>query len=416
MTIDENTKNAEAHFGSAECGFGACGSGPQFEHWKTLSHYILEWFLEPDLDALRIAYSAICAHYAVPDKPGWFFLLGDSGTGKTALAIDPCKKIPRAQALSHVTANSFISGYTQNGKASTGILQRGNDSKSMIWLFQDFTSVISMPYDRLVELAKVLRECWDGSTQKETGNVGKIYWQGRVTTLAAGTPAVERYWQRFRHLGDRFTTVRWKAPNDRADAVRWVFRQSPHRDKISSTLQERVYKFMDPTWLNSFAKTKSFVSLPPEFESLLADSIDFVARLQTSVERDQRNHIRYVSSPEFPSRLAMAIQFVIKGHMALMGRTIPGAPELRIAKKILLDSIPQHRRAILDALPLTDGIINRHNLALKSKVPKASLYLEVEELSELGILDVSDAKLEPAVSWSRDFLDLSQKAAFILKV
>lgn len=414
--FDSNVQRAASLYGPAAGGFGAQGTGPQYEKWKSLSHYILEWFYEPDLEALRMAYSVICAHFTIPDKPAWYFLLGDSGTGKTALAIEPCKKINRVQLLSDVSPRSFISGFSSNNRANVGILQKGDKSKSMIWLFQDFTSMISMNPDDLMGVAKVFREVWDGSTSRDTANTGKFNWSGRVTCLAAGTPAIERYWARYRHLGERFVTFRWNAPQNRSEAAKWVLKQAPYRDVISRTLIDNVYSLFDNSWLSERAKNHSFESLPDDFISALADSASLVSLLQTPVERDMRNMIRYVGNPEFPSRLIAAVQYMVKGHMMLMGKCCPDTAELKIAKRLLLDSIPIHRRKILDAMPLDETPTNRLQLCQKSGVPKASLYAEVDELVQLKVMDMSDGKSEPAVTWSKSFLDQADAAKLILKV
>lgn len=413
--IAENVARAETRFGPAGCGYGTEGSGPQYEAWRELANYILEWFYDPDLEAIRMTYATICAHYAVPDKPAWFFLLGDSGTGKTTLAIEPCKSISRVNMLSDVTPKSFISGYKSNGKANVGLLQRGDASKSMIWLFQDFTSIVSLDQDTLLQVAKIFREVWDGATSKESASEGKVIWRGRVTAIAAGTPAVERHWQRFRHFGERFITYRWQSPKDFSAAAKWVLRQAPHRSQISKSLEERVFKIFDGTWLSGLTRNHLYTALPPELEQNLADSATLAALLQTPVERDKRDAIRHVGNAEFPSRLIAAVQYMLKGHMILMGKSVPSMAEHRIARRILLDSIPAYRRRILDAMPPDDFPLNRSQIQRLTGIPKASIYAEVEELAAIGVLDVSSGK-EPAIAWSKSFLDLRKKATFLQKV
>jgi len=102
--------------------------------------------------------------------------------------------------------------------------------------------------------------------------------------------------------------------------------------------------------------------------------------------------------------------------MVFMGRTLVGSPELKLAKKLLLDSIPIHRRAILDVLPLDGTPLNRNVLAKLTRVPKQSLYEEVEELAALDIIEISDAKVEPAICWSQSFLTLAERSGMFQKV
>lgn len=411
--VEANISKAVQTFGPD--GFGAQGAGAQYEAWNDLAHYILEWFYEPDLEAIRMTYAALCAHFALPDKPAWYFLLGDSGTGKTALAIQPCKHISRVHLLSDVGPKSFISGYRVNGKANVGLLQKGDASKSMIWMFQDFTSVISMDPETLMQVAKVFREVWDGETTRDSATEGKIQWKGRVTVIAAGTPAVERYWRRFQQFGERFITYRWNSPSNFSEAAKWVMRQAPLRDKISQRLTDSVFKIFDGTWLSQLSRNHTFESLPGNLEQSLADSATLVSLLQTPIERDQRGFIRHVGNPEFPSRLIAAVQYMLKGHMILMGKNVPTAAEMRIGRRLLLDSIPAYRRRILEFLPTDDTPMNRAQIGKGTNIPKASIYAEVDDLVALGILDKSEGK-EPAISWSKSFLDLRAKASLLQKV
>lgn len=415
-SVAENIQLAQSLFGPSECGFGAAGKGPQYENWKSLAHYILEWYYEPDLEALRMTYSIICAHFALPDKPAWFFLLGNSGTGKTALAIEPCGKLPRTHLLSQVSRNSFLSGYRGSDNSCKGILQRGDASSSMVWLFQDFTSIISGDYNEMKKLAGIFREVWDGHTSKDTGNLGKLDWTGRVTAIAAGTPAVERHWAAFRSLGERFITYRWRSTQNRQEAMRWVARQAPYRTQISKELCTRVTNLLDARWLSKLSKAQDFSNLPEAFFDKICILAELVSQLQTPVERDFKGKVRYVPDAEFPSRLIAAAQYLIKGHMVFMGRPLVGPPELKLAKKLLLDSIPVHRRAILDVLPLDGSPLNRNVLAKLTRVPKQSLYEEVEELAALDIIEISDAKAEPAICWSQSFLTLAERSGMFQKV
>lgn len=401
-SVQKNISLVESIYGPAECGFGLCGQGPLAERWRSLAEYILEWFYCPDLDALRLVYSAICAHYAIPDKPAWFFLLGDSGTGKTALAIEPCKNLYRSHILSQVTRAAFLSGY-KSDSAEKGLLQMGENSKTMLWMFKDFTTLISKPHQEVMEIASIFREVWDGNVTKKTG-MGNTGWTGRVTTIAAGTPQVERYWSRFRMLGERFINVRWKTPPDRIEAMRWVNRQAPHRDAVSLELRDRVEKLFSTAWISDLrANPPKLAASNEDFEESLLHTVDMVALLQTPVERDIRNRIKFVAQAEFPSRLAAAAQYVAKGHLIMSGRPQIGPPELRLVRKLLMDAIPHHRKVILDTLPWDGTPMTRPDLCKASRIPKSSLYEEVEELVELGIIQQTH-HLEPVITWTDDFL------------
>lgn len=406
--VAENIRLAEQNYGSASSGFGAYGQGRRFEVWKSLSQYIQEWFYSPDMDALRMTYSIMCAHYAATDKPAWYMLLGDSGTGKTALAIDPCQRIHRTHILSQVSKNAFISGYKGTNSSEKGLLQRGSDSKSMIWLFKDFTTVVSMNENDARTISGQLREAWDGETSKATG-LGQVKWKGRITCIAAGTPAVERHWAKFREYGERFVTYRWRTPLDRIKTLTWVAYQAQFRDKIDESLKEQVFQLLHPSWLGELLKTPLDLTIPPAFFLRLANLVDLTARMTTIAQRNFQGKLVNIPAPEMGSRLINATQYMAKGHMALMGRPVAGEPEERLAKRLLMDSIPLLRRKILGHLPFQGMPSTRVALARKMGVPQGSLYDEIDELVYMNILEKTN-DFEPLVSWTQEFLDIAERA------
>lgn len=409
--IVENIRLAEKNYGPASTGFGACGQGNRYDRWKSLANYIQEWFYSPDMDALRMTYSIMAAHYATSDKPAWYMLLGDSGTGKTALAIDPCQRIHRAHILSQVNKNAFISAYKTSNNSEKGLLQRGSDSKSMIWLFKDFTTVVSMGENDAKVISGQLREAWDGETSKATG-VGQIKWKGRITCIAAGTPAVERHWARFREFGERFVTYRWRTPEDRTRVLSWVAYQAQFRDKIDEALKEHVFQLLHPTWLGDLLKNPLDLTIPPTFFYRLVNLVDLTARMMTIAERDYQNKIIGIPAPEVGSRLINAAQYMAKGHMALMGRTVAGEPEERLARRLLVDSIPLLRRKLLGHLPLQGMPSTRPMLAKKMGVPQRALNDQIEELVYMGIIEKTDDS-EPLIYWTQDFIDIAERAGLL---
>jgi len=95
--------------------------------------------------------------------------------------------------------------------------------------------------------------------------------------------------------------------------------------------------------------------------------------------------------------------------MALMGRPVAGEPEERLAKRLLMDSIPLLRRKLLGHLPFQGMPSTRIALAKKMGVPQGSLYDEIDELVYMNILEKTNDH-EPLVSWTQEFLDIAERA------
>ena len=346
------------------------------ETWTELISHLNQWFYKPDLEALEIVLSAVAAHYVPQTDPIWLFIIGPASTGKTAITINPLYGIKNAYPVSDLSPKAFLSG---RGPKRNSLLHRVGESG--ILLFKDFTTVISKRENDRMEVASHLREIYDGSFSRDTGT-GKVpTWKGKITVIAACTPAIERAWGIMHELGERFIHVRWPRQSG-PELIEMAQKQIGHEKMIEARSQKLVRAILDrttrvkPTPLTKMAMEK----LEP-FSELLA-------QLRCRVIRDSSHGARRiidVPEPEAPTRIYKALDLLVRFHAQIFHGGTVTSDSLRIARRIVIDSVPKARTSILLCIP-NGSYQSRTDLTKMTKMPYSTVAWNLEEMVALGVL------------------------------
>jgi len=86
------------------------------ELWNELVEHLNCWYHEPDTEALKISLCAAITHYYPQEKPFWLLIIGDSGSGKTEIAMQSLRLLPDARMIGRVTPSCFLSSREKGGK------------------------------------------------------------------------------------------------------------------------------------------------------------------------------------------------------------------------------------------------------------------------------------------------------------
>ena len=347
----------------------------QQQKWQDLKNYLLQYFHAPDLEALLCVLSAIRAQYAEGD-PVWLFVIGPSGSGKTAIAVNCASALPRTYVESSLTTRSLLSGTTDGAKSS--LLEIVKDG---ILIFKDFTTILSKREDDQKEIISQFREVFDGRFSIRTGQRSTI-WEGKITVIAATTPAIERAWAVHRDLGERFLQVRWFKSDSRKIAKAARSQRGRERE-IARKMRELTKAF--------FSSSFPTPSLSETQGSYIDDLATAVAHLRGHISRDpQERSIIDAADPEEPTRIAKALDSLVCNHAGLFWR--PVVPEdFALARRVGFDSVPSKRIKIMQALPTSEIGMSRLDLPFKTGIPESSCIRQLEEMKALGLIISTDA-------------------------
>lgn len=311
--------------------------------WQALQEYVSEWFAEPDLEALRIALAIGRSHFYPQLDPVWLLIMGPSGCGKTTLFIRCLQGFEGAHLMGDITPKAFLSGKRGGSSFLTKCGERA------LLLFKDFTTFLSMRQEDRNLVAGQLREIHDGEWSKLTGEIGEQRWKGKMTIIAASTPAIERYWGSLRELGERFVTVRVRVPP--LDLIFQKMRQDRDGREITRNLQEMT---------RAIAQVRT-TGTPPPIPDCYWPQMDALAKMiaqcRQTVHRAAhgKREIFDITAMEAPTRITSALMTVARLSADMRGTAVL-REDMALAVRLAIDSIPSTEWRIIEATPPTASI------------------------------------------------------------
>jgi hypothetical protein len=355
----------------------------KIRQFNQLSNFLGHWFYKPDMDAVKICLSTYVAHRYLTDNPVWLFIIGPPGSGKTAVAIKSVGFLPNTHSIADLTPQSFLSGFGENN-GILGRLTRKHNSNGVL-LFPDFTSLLAKKEDTRNDIVGQMRHIYDGKFTKDVGSKGEsIAWKGKVTCLAAVTPALEDYWAINRSLGERFIYLRWNGGGG-MEAAKAASRQVGKEEIIEEEFQRRILEYVD-----CGHDTLKEVVIDPKEDLGLFGLSQLVSRLRTVVRREQiksKRTIISVDEPEVPTRISKMLTMIARGSATLDRRAKIDYFDLELAKRVAIDSIPINRGKIIRVL-LDDYVYEStlSNLMVKTGLCRTMVERTIEDLLALKII------------------------------
>lgn len=347
--------------------------------WGDLTSYLSEWFFQPDNQALGIALSVTAAQFIEGVEPIWMFVIGPAGSGKTRVFINNINSLSEhCHIVGDLGESTLLSGFISTRTPSL-LHQIG----SGIMLFKDFSTFLSKRVEARAAIAGQLREVYDGSYTRDTGTGQKLTWTGKITVIAATTPAVERHWSIHRELGERFMQVRI-ARRDGIQVARYARRQQGREQQIDDRMRRLCKEFF----------LSPVIPSPPDLTVEQSNRIEcmaeFVSRSRGTVIRDTHGARDIIDLPqvEEASRLGKTLAAIARFHAALFRRSVVRASDIIAARRVALNTIPNVRAVLIDALPKNHTVVASDELIMATGVNKSTLRWNTDELEALGVVDI----------------------------
>jgi hypothetical protein len=344
--------------------------------WQQIESYLIENYLNPDIDAAKIIFATVASHRIVDYPPAWAMGIAPAGSMKTEI-LKSLDGLPSVHLVDEVTANTFISGkLSQPGEQRTtpaSLLHRIGDEGIIICA--DFSTVLEIDEKTRGKILSQLRRIYDGQLRREFGsddNLDEREWKGRITLLAGATPEVDRFHKVFAALGDRFARVRWP----RAGGVEAAMMAMEQDRSVSEQLKKLVHGYLLPVLSQQKIDAPK---LGREMLLRIGNLSEIVALARTYIPRNSEREIDGAVQAESNTRLPQQLAQIGRGWAALMNRGEVDEEALGLIRRAAWDSIPPVRRAILAALMAGK---KPHSVGL----PPATTERGLEELVAIGLL------------------------------
>jgi hypothetical protein len=321
----------------------------------------------------------VCAFLCnfTPQDPVIIGIIGPSGSIKTEM-IRSFGEVQNqfCYPLSSITENTLISGMDKN--IDTIPLLRGR-----VLTIKDLTTLLSKNDDIRSAIFADFREFNDGFIHKEFGNgVKKEYHDIHSAILFASTPAIERYYSMYAHLGTRMLFMR---PQNDPIKARKKSRENQIAGikPIRQALQDAMLSFVDVCVTRLASEPLPLI--PEDIEDEIGRYCDVLAWLRHPLHHDMKGYIdEIVPDPEFPTRLVNSICLLTQMHAFIHERTtVDREHDLEFARRIVADNVPTNRARILTYL--TDEWQSTSVLSQHSGINAQSLTRPLDELTVLGI-------------------------------
>jgi hypothetical protein len=350
----------------------AAWSGPVGELLELLGGYVhLDdpghvWF------ALAVAVSA-----ALDGDPLWGMLIGPSSSGKTEAirALDGL-----AEPVDELTAPALLSWTHGKQPHPTGVLTRIG-SRGLVTV-GDFSTVLATS-DRggRDQLFALLRRVYDGQVTRDLGNAPvPLRWSGRLTLLAACTPAIDTYASHADQLGPRWLYYRLAAAT--SQAKRATSRKARLRGGQLATCRRQGAELAGRLVAAAHHKVAALQLSPAAAEHL--DDLAIVCCYgRAVVPRNAygRREIEGLAIVEEPPRLVAQLVLLARGLLAL-GLEEPAA--VALCRRAALDSMPAVRRGLLAVLADAEEV-TVSEAARRVGCHRHVARMALEELSAIGL-------------------------------
>lgn len=326
------------------------------------------------LFALAIAVGA-----RLDGDPLWGLIVGPPSGGKTETirALDDVAD----EHLDEISAAGLLGWLPGRGKGRPiGLLARRPGA--VFATIGDLSTMLAMS-DRggRDQLYALLRRAYDGRVVRELGNAPEpLRWEGRLTLLAAVTPAIDRYASHADALGPRWLFTRLPHTDDRQrrEATRKAREGgvplAEHRRRVRQSTTEIVTE--------AVARAAG-ITVPDQLGAAIDDAAIVTCFGRADVPRDGYGRREIIGMPtiEEPPRLAGQLDKLARGLLAL---GLPEETAAALCRRAALDSMPLERRACLEALAAGEPLA-QNEVARRAGCDRNVARRTLEDLAAIGI-------------------------------
>lgn len=324
---------------------------------------------------LRFAL-AVAVSDALDEDPLWGQIIGNASGGKTE-AINLVGDLVR-EKIDEFTAASLLSWSKGKSPRRMGILSRGGSR--VFATIGDFSTVLANSnHGARDQLYALLRRAYDGSVSRDLGNMDPLRWTGRLTLLAACTPAIDNFTSHADALGPRWLYCRLADADSEAKRSASRMRRTI-ADVAQKQKEARAYAAELVREARLLVRT---IELSDTVYNAIEDAALVTCYGRADVPRHAygRREVDGLPSIEEPPRLVHQLEALAKSLLAL-GESEDSV--ISMCRRCALDTIPRQRFEVLAQLALGEELTVAE-LHRRTGLHKQVARRTVEDLQVVGL-------------------------------
>lgn len=343
-----------------------------------------KWLHLPNDEVLQVMFGAALANKLQGD-PIWLFLVAPPGGSKSEL-LSSLSRSPIVESTTSLTPHSLVSGASFSNGVDPSMIPKLNGK---ILVIKDFTTILSMHYTSRDEIFGVLRDIYDGRTEKTFGTGIKRAYISHFGIIAGVTPKIEEFGVVHQSLGERFLKYRINTGQktlSEADRIRRALqninKENLMRDELCA-IGNRCLAKPIPDRLPT---------LPEEFFEYIVNLAQTCAMMRGVVERDRyTQQVMYKPATEVGTRLAKQLAKLAIGIAIYRDKSEVDWETYQIVRKVALDTAPDRVEEIVrrtnELCPHKGDAAKTSDISFRSRLPIATCFRILQDLELLKLVD-----------------------------
>lgn len=348
-----------------------------------LASKIQEYIHLPDPTPLYVTLGSLVGNM-IEGYPVWLMMVGASGCGKT-LMIEMLANTPKTHLIGVVKGQGSLlsaTGKKERSRSATGGVLR-EVGQSGVMLIKDFTTILSLSRDPLMETIAAFREIHDGRFTRSVGAEGgrSLRWTGRIGLIGGATPAIDNHSRVIGELGERWIYYRFPTGQGYSKSMKVL--QVEDREDVREELRGWVNNFLEHEGLTKWKGVKK-PGLTLGERNKIVGMATMAACMRSPVSRDFRTReVDDVATTEEPTRLSESLGQLYAG-LTVLG--LNKKDKWTALSKVAVDSVPMLRSMVVLHVAGSKNIVPYKQLKDVTRCSLKTVQRVVEDLAIHGVL------------------------------
>jgi hypothetical protein len=360
------------------------------------------WLHLPDTEILDFMFGVVIANRQEGD-PIWGQIMGPSGATKTELLVS-LDDAPMITTVSSLTPHSLVSGANFSGGGDPSLIPRWHEK---VVIIKDLTVLLSLNQTYREEIFSILRDAYDGKTERNFGNGVFRSYKSHFGMLCGVTPAIELFTENHSALGERFLRFPVPVPEDMKGRIafsRRAMANTTHEVQMRNELREVGKRVLN----HKFGPAPS---VGTKMEEKLLNLAQFTSLMRSTIQRDNfTKEITHKPFSELGTRLTKQFyKLMVHGVGTFRRAKDVGEHEYSVIRKISLGTVPSRMEGIVRGLHKknVNGSFTVKDVSTMMQLPQATVHRQVEALAMLHVLKQSaHSASKPEYHFTKDILEV----------